>query len=85
MRGNSMQTSIRDLRNNMKAVFNAVQRGEEVIVYSHKKPLAKITRITEKNTRPFENIGFGMWSDDSDMQDVSAYARKLRKGRNHDR
>ena len=80
-----MHTSIRDLRNNMKAVFNAVQRGEEVIVYSHKKPLAKITRIAEKNAHSFENIGFGMWHDDPGMLDVSAYARQLRKGRSRDR
>ena len=79
-----MKTSMRNLRNAMKSIFDAVRRGEEVIVYSHKQPLAKIIPI-KNDTPEFKNIGFGMWSDNADSQNVAAYARQLRKGRHHDR
>lgn len=32
----------------------------------------------------FKNIGFGMWGDNPDMEDVLAYTRKIREGRHHD-
>ena len=79
-----MKTSMRKLRNAMKSIFDAVQQGEEVIVYSHKRPLAKIIPI-KNDTHEFKSIGFGMWKDSADSQNVAAYARQLRKGRHHDR
>lgn len=80
-----MKTSICQLRNTMKLVFDAVNAGEEVTVYSHKKAIAKITRIdqVQKKSHFDEEHGFGMWRDHPDLQDVAKYARKLRKGRHH--
>lgn len=80
-----MKMSVRHFRNSVKAVFDAVQQGEDVVVYSHKQPLVKITQVETNTKQLFKNIGFGMWRDDVNMQNVAAYARKLRRGRQHDR
>lgn len=77
-----MRASIRELRESMKRILDRVRNGEEVIVFSHKEPIARIVKISSKN-HSFETIGFGMWGDYQDTQDVAAFARKLRKGRKH--
>lgn len=67
----------------MKTILSAVQHGKEVVIYSHKRAIAKIIPIknsAEKN----EAYGFGMWNDYLAVKDVNRYVRKLRKGRNHD-
>ena len=75
-----MKTSIRELRIAMKRIFNAVQHGEVVTVYSRKQAIAKIIPI-EKSEPADKDQGFGMWSDYSETTNVNSYVRKLRKGR----
>lgn len=83
--GESMKTSIRHFRESMRTIFKAVQRGEEIIVYSHKTPIAKIIPIeVSPKMQAEENCGFGMWKDDAETADVSSFTRKLRKGRRRD-
>jgi prevent-host-death family protein len=79
-----MKASIRELRIAMKQILGAVQHyGEEVIIYSRNKPIAKIIPYSKKlPTR--EDYGFGMWGGHEDMSDVDQYVRKLRKGRRRD-
>jgi len=37
-----MQTSIRDLKNHLSQYLRRAQRGEEIIVTSHNRPVAKL-------------------------------------------
>lgn len=77
-----MKTSVKRLRASMKSILTSVKSGEEVVIYSHKEAIAMI--IPYKKRRKLEDVGFGMWSDHPDMQDISTYTRKIRKGRKHD-
>ncbi len=67
----------------MKQILSAVQHGEEVVVYSRNRAIAKIVPIKISDTIK-EDYGFGMWRDDVTTKDVDQYVRKLRKGRVHD-
>lgn len=78
-----MKTSIRNLRNSMKIILTAVQHGEEVVIYSHKLPIAKIVPL-KKKSESHEDEAFGMWDDYAAIKNVDKYVRRLRKGRRHD-
>lgn len=67
----------------MKRILDTVQRGEVVVIYSRKHPIAKIVPIG-KPQEAGEDYGFGMWSDYAETANVDTYLRKLRKGRRHD-
>lgn len=77
-----MKTSIRELRTSTKSILNSVKQGKEVLVYSHKQPIAKIVPFYESDVKK-QDYGFGMWADRGDIKDVENFARKLRKGRRH--
>ena len=76
-----MQATSKDLRFHTKAILDTAIRGEEVIITYHGKPCAKIIPITPANREDKHNEFCGMWKDRTDMDDVSAYVRNLRRGR----
>ena len=76
-----MQATSKDLRFHTKKILDAARRGEEVVITFHGKPYAKIVPLDEQITKDKQNEFCGMWKDRTDMQDVEAYVRKLRKGR----
>ncbi|MDA3940048.1 MAG: type II toxin-antitoxin system prevent-host-death family antitoxin [Spirochaetia bacterium] len=76
-----MQATSKDLRFHTKEILDTALRGEEVIITYHGKPYVKISPIVQSNPENKNNAFCGMWKDRTDMNDVTAYVRKLRKGR----
>ena len=76
-----MQATSKDLRFHTKKILDAARRGEEVVITFHGKPYAKIVPLDEQKTEDKQNEFCGMWKDRTDMNDVEAYVRNLRKGR----
>lgn len=77
-----MKATILDLRRRMRDVLLALDRSESVTIYYRGKEKAILTpsrRRTEKSVA--DHSAFGMWRDRTDMADVDAYVRNLRKGR----
>ena len=75
-----MKASAKDLRFKAKALVDAVTRGEEVVITFRGKPCAKLVPYEEMKRRT-DNELFGIWKDHDAIQDVDAYVRNLRKGR----
>lgn len=76
-----MQATSKDLRFHTRKILDAARRGEEVVITFHGKPYAKIVPFDEQVTKDKQNEFCGMWKERTDMEDVDAYVRKLRKGR----
>ena len=76
-----MQATSKDLRFHTKEILDAAMRGEEVIITFHGKPCAKIVPIAKSSKKNKQNEFCGMWKDRTDMVDVEAYVRNLRKRR----
>ncbi len=76
-----MKATAKELRFNSKELLNTVNRGEEVVITFRGKPCAKLVPYKEKKSKTAKNELFGMWKDDTIVQDVDKYVRKLRKGR----
>jgi len=79
-----MKASILDLRRRMAEVLRALERNERVIIlYRGREKAILVPRGTPRDDSPSakDHAAFGMWSDRKDMEDVSAYVRRLRKGR----
>jgi prevent-host-death family protein len=81
-----MKATVRDLRYRTKDVLEAVGRGETVTVLYRGKEKARLMPLpaSGRGTGLIPGKAFGMWKDRRDLQDVSAYVRKLRQGRFHD-
>jgi len=45
-----MQTSIRDLKNHLSQYLRRAQRGEEIVVTSHNRPVAKLIPALSEET-----------------------------------
>lgn len=80
-----MQATIVDLRYHMKNVLEALERGEEVTVIYHRRPIASITPLhpTKKTGKTKSNPFFGMLKADGTT--VEDQMKKLRGGRHNDR
>jgi prevent-host-death family protein len=76
-----MKATAKDLRFNSKGLLDAVNRGEEVVITFRGKPCAKLIPYTEKNNGTVKNQLFGIWKDNTMVQDVDKYVSELRKGR----
>jgi prevent-host-death family protein len=76
-----MQATSKDLRFHTKAILDTAIRGEEVVITFHGKPCVKIIPIASANQKNKDNKFCGMWKDRTDMDDVHAYVRNLRRGR----
>ena len=79
-----MKASILDMRRRMPEVLRALDRNEEVkIMYRGKEKaiLVPIKSRKDRLKRAREHAVFGMWKKRRDAEDVTAYVRRLRKGR----
>ena len=76
-----MKATAKDLRFHSKELLDTVSRGEEVIITFRGKPCAKLIPYGETKGKIKGNELFGIWKDNSIVQDVDEYVRKLRKGR----
>ena len=76
-----MQATSKDLRIHTRSILEAAMRGEEVIITFHGKPSAKIVPLSPEEIQDRANQFCGMWADRTDLDDIDAYVRPLRKGR----
>jgi len=77
-----MQSTAKELRFNTKELLESVSRGEEVIITFRGKPYAKLVPMNKtKKSIDTTNELFGIWKNRTDLNDVSAYVREIRKER----
>ena len=79
-----MEVTAKGLRSRVGAVLACLDRGETVTITYRGKPRAKLVGIEQEGRaeRQGESLpAFGMWRDRTDMADVEAYLRGLRKAR----
>jgi prevent-host-death family protein len=77
-----MKATVRDLRYRTKDVLEAVDRGEVVTVLYRGKEKARLIPLPKgRGASMIPGKAFGMWSDRTDLRDVSGYVRQLRRGR----
>jgi prevent-host-death family protein len=77
----------KDLRFKTSQILNDVKMGNELLVTLHGKPAARLVPLSKDNAS-FRPIGFGLWADREDMEDVDAWIdghRRERKEREDDR
>ena len=77
-----MYASIRELRLHTKELLDAARRGEVVIVKYHKQEYIQLVPVENKKALE-QDIGFGMWADNSHVNDVDSYINQLREPRRH--
>ena len=81
-----MRASILDLRRRMSEILKALDRNEPVTILcrGQRKGILYPARPPAGKRRPVaEHEAFGMWKDRSDLRDVDAVVRRMRKGRVH--
>jgi len=77
-----MHSTAKELRFHTKRLLESVLRGEEVVITSRGKPLAKLAPLkTPSRKSEKSNELFGIWSDRKNLEDVASYIRRVRKGR----
>ena len=77
-----MKATAKELRFYTKELLESVQRGEEVIITYRGAPCAKLIPLDhEKEADEGSADLFGIWKDNEEVADVSAYVRKIRQGR----
>ena len=79
-----MRASILDFRKRMKEILRALDQNEPVTILYRGKPKGVIYpfRVRE-DTCPTakEHPAFGIWNDRDDLDDVSGFVDRVRKGR----
>lgn len=82
MKESKMQSTAKELRFHTKELLDSVSRGEEVIITFRGKPYAKLVPLKSSRKEMNEtNELFGIWENRTDLKDVSAYVRGIRKER----
>ncbi|MFP4105574.1 MAG: hypothetical protein ACLFVU_05710 [Phycisphaerae bacterium] len=78
-----MRASVVDFRKNSKAIFEAIQRNEEVTVLYRGKVAAVMKPVAQNQQciKTHNHSAFGMWEDREDLGDPADQVRELRKGR----
>ncbi len=76
-----MKATAKDLRYNLKGVMESVDRGEAVFITNRGRIKARIVPAGKEKVNDGDNPFVGMWKDRSDLEDVDAHVRGLRKGR----
>ena len=78
-----MEITAKELRFHFGKVVKRLLRGEEVTVTYRGKPLAVIRPIRGEvvKGRGFSAVGFGMWRDREQMEDVERWVRERRRPR----
>ena len=77
-----MNATAKDLRTRTRALLEAVERGEEVIITYRGRPRARLV-APEAAARAEGDVAalFGIWRDYDETMDVDAYVRLLRQSR----
>ena len=75
-----MQATLKQLRRDTGAVVRAIGRGENVVVTSRGKPVARMTPMDAEKTVEKSEL-FGVWKDNEGVASVQGYVDKVRKGR----
>ena len=82
-----MKMSAKALRSRLGKALACLDRGESGTITYRCRPRARLVGIeTEDETAPpgvGDGSAFGMWKDRSDVTDVDACVRELRKRRGH--
>jgi len=79
-----MEATAMDLRRNLKAVFEALDRNETVKILYRGRVKAVLTPVRPavvKTADMKQHPAFGMWKDREDMRDPTAYLNKMRQPR----
>ncbi len=77
-----MNATARDLRTDTKKLFEAVDRGEEVVITHRGKPRARLVPLAAVPAEEGEGSElFGLWHDHDAVADVGTYVRRLRQCR----
>jgi prevent-host-death family protein len=77
-----MTITAKELRQKTSQVLKKVQQLGSVTVTFRGRPVAKLTRLEKKTSRPLTNYpAYGMWAGRDDMADVEAWLRRVRKPR----
>ena len=79
-----MEIGLRKFRQEISFIFDAVHRGESVVITRRGKPFAEIKSIEIKKIKDeekFQPIGFGLWADREEMKDVESWVQESRKSR----
>jgi prevent-host-death family protein len=77
-----MYLTATELRLHAKKLFESIARGEEIIITFRGKPFAKVMPVNELNHKLEEsNPFYGIWKDRSDLENVDAYVRNIRRRR----
>ena len=74
-----MIVSIKELRQKTKEIIDLVENGNSVVITYRGNKKAKVVPLETNLTKT--NLGFGMWSDRTDIEDSSNYVKSMRKGR----
>ena len=76
-----MKASAKDLRFHSNKLLDFVDKNKKMIITYRGKPCAKLVPLEENISNEAEDELFAMWSDHHDFDDVDAYVRNKRKGR----
>ena len=77
-----MKASILDLRRHMREVLKALDRNENVtLTYRGQEKATIVPKKAAREVRMKNHPAFGLWKKRSDLEDVEAAVRKIRKGR----
>ena len=80
-----MKATFVDLRKNSSRIILALKRKESVTVYYRGKVAAVMRPIGAENSSAssptVDHPAFGLWADRTDLDNVDAHVRKIRKGR----
>ncbi len=80
-----MKATMLDLRRRTKDIIRALDRGESVtITYRGKEKGTIVPATRRKRMSAADHPAVGMWKDRKDMEDPSAWVRKIRRSRVHD-
>ena len=79
--GCTMKTvTAKELRFKTSAILEETKKGNEVMITFRGKPVAILKPIKEEE-HDFKPIGFGLWKDRKDMEDVSTWVDERRNER----
>lgn len=79
-----MKTSAKELRTQTKRLLEAVERGEEITITHRGRSCARLVPVgrSPKAVKKAQELPlFGIWKDNKETRDVTAYIDRLRSGR----
>jgi len=71
----------KELRNRAAAILETVSKGGEVVITKRGKSVAVLKPFSENFGNRFSPVGFGIWRERKDMEDVPGWVEKRRKER----